>query len=157
MQKSKSFILPMFMLPGSIYDPCIETYMGNVQYEGEESWGNYFYIACPADQGNKYGGAIRVHSQYVTEFVTEDKVFFVMDFTERQKKQIVKPFLDGAYSKIDRDYVAKHFPKYRQTGAISSNWRILMKDEWDIPEDVLSLRDFWYEKIGKELPEGAEV
>lgn len=60
------------------------------------------------------------------------------------------PFLNGSYSKIDRDYVAANFSKFIPgTNRLSVNWMVLNKHD--------SLKKYWEERIEMELPEGAEV
>lgn len=121
MQKSKSFLLPMFKFPNYIYN-YIDTYVGNIYYEGTEDWGNYFYVEVePSKLSENIRTVFRAHPQFRTEYHEEDSIFFVFDFTETQKNNIVKPFLDGKYSKIDREYVAANFPKHTATGTVSTN------------------------------------
>jgi hypothetical protein len=75
---------------------------------------------------------------------------FLFEFTipEESIEGVVKPFLEGRYSKIDRTFVEKHFPDdaFSDTHV---NRRILDKDP--------SLREYWESKLGISLPEDAEV
>lgn len=119
-QKSKSFILPMFYFPKFI-NPHIDTYLGCIPYEGDMNWGDYFYISCAEDCPDNVVSVLRKHSQYKTEFQFEDTYFYVFDITEKQKESIVTPFINGAYSKIDREYVARCFPKFNDLGNVSTN------------------------------------
>ena len=65
---------------------------------------------------------------------------------------IVKQFLKGKYSRIDRDYVAENFPKIEIIDGnyyYTNNWKILTQHE--------SLKRYWEAEIDAELPEDAEV
>lgn len=167
MQKSKSFILPILGLP-SFFNGIVDTYLGNIYYEGEESWGNYLYLCLdPQEVSKPIGSALRNHPQFKEEFHEDEFVFFVFDLTETQKQNIVEPFLEGKYSKIDREYVARSFPKYTAVGTISTNWRILVRDDWEKPNNILPLKDYWEGKINNpehkkyglsvSIPDDAEV
>lgn len=168
MQLSKSFILPVLDLPASIYRYQVKTYLGHVGFEGESIWGNYLYLQINQELlEDEILGVLRAHPQYYTEFdelTTEidkkNSVFFVFKFTPMQKMNIVIPFLRGEYSLIDRKYVNTYFPIYK--GAeVSTNWRILHKDIWQIPAGIVPLRTYWKTRITFdrpiELPEDAEV
>lgn len=158
MQKSTSFILPMMNFSSNIVYNLSKTYLGNVAYEGTDNWGDYLYIEFSReDLLDSITKELRDHDQYIVEFDEDNSVFFVYKFTDKQKIDIVEPFLDGKYSKISRSYVAKYFPKFTKYGTVSNNWRILIKDEWERPHYIPSLKAMWEEKIGTSLPENAEV
>lgn len=134
------------------------TYLGHIDYEGADNWGDYLYLELdPEEITNEVKKELRNHILYVTEFDGEESRFFVYKLTDKQKITIVMPFLSGKYSQIDREYVAKYFPKYTRQGTISNNWRILVKDEWERPDYIPSLRQYWEDKIGCNLPEDAEL
>lgn len=156
-QKSQSFILPMMTFNPDINKVLINTYLGNTEYEGENSWGKYMYIEFNHENLNEVL-QLKTHPQYLTHFHSSvnNNIFFVFEITTNQRK-IVDPFLEGKYSKIDRDYVNKYFVQYNNQN-ISLNWRILHKDEnWDRPSSIMSLRDYWFSRIGIELPPNAEL
>ena len=147
-QKSRSFILPMLDLPRT--DFVINTYMGSVDYEGDNTWGDYFYILCNIDLPIELRNMICKHKQYRAEFyVSEDEVIYVFDLTEIQKLTIVAPFLRGEYSKINSEYFFTHFRKEVSPGKKSKNWMIYHKDE--------VLKRGLEEALDVQLPEGAEV
>lgn len=144
-----------FSIPSEIIE---NTYLGNTEYEGDNVWGKYFYLEVNPIHLDACLRNLTTHPQYITYFNSSynDNLFFVFEITQNQKK-IVDPFLLGQYSKIDRIYVENTFKK-EQSGNTSLNWRILNKDEnWERPSHVMSLRDYWFARIGIELPENAEV
>lgn len=160
MQKSRSFIFPMMKFHRkAIYDEVICTYLGHVGYEGLDNWGKYFYIEYNLDDLNEKDlDELRDHPQYVIEFNNDNgNVFFVYKITDKQHETIVKPFLEGKYSEIDRGYAKSHFKQYKDNGEVSLNWRILHKDEWKRPSNMQSIRDYWKDLIGIPLPADAEV
>ena len=146
----------MFYFP-KLINQYINTYMGNVEHQGNAGWGDYFYITCDKDVPAHVISTLEGHTQLLTKTVNDDSYWFVYEFTPHQKDKIVKPFLEGAYSKIDREYVAKQFPRYNSSGNMSINYRILVKDEVDLPVDTEPLANYWYRRIGIRIPVGAEV
>lgn len=160
MQKSRSFILPMMKFRRkNLYDEITCSYLGHVGYEGLDTWGKYFYLEYDlVDLDDKDIDELREHPQYKIEFDTEaSTVIFVFEVTSEQYENIVKPFLEGKYSEIDKKYVASHFKKHKPNGEVSMNWRILCKDDWDIPGNLQTLQEYWEELIGIPLPPNAEV
>lgn len=155
MQNSRVFILPMFNLkiPESL---IINTYMGNSEYEGNDVWGNHFYIEVEDCTPELVLRKMRNHSSYHTDYVTDDQnLMFVYTITDYQKENIVKPFLQGRYSMIDREYVRTYFPAFLK-GEISFHHRILTKDLYT-PSKYVPIREYWRKRIGQELPPNAEV
>lgn len=73
---------------------------------------------------------------------------YVFSIPEKYKATVVRPFLKGQYSRIDRAYVEQHFPNdpYHR---LYFNRRVLDRDP--------SLKEYWEEKIGVTLSEDAEV
>lgn len=148
----------MMNFSGSIYEGLASSYIGHAGYEGDDNWGKFLYLEYEYDKNRELTyKEIRSHSQYVTEFHDDEFIFFVLRFTDKQRIGIVDPFIVGQYSKIDRDYVASHFPKYTQQGSISNNWRILVKDDWNRPDYIPSLKSYWEIKTGCSLPDNAEL
>lgn len=161
MQKSHSFIFPMMNFNNQkLHNNIVTTYLGHVEYEGLDSWGNYFYIEYnPLELNEGALKELRKHPQYITELDTEEgTLIFVYKLTRFQKSEIIKPFLEGKYSEINRDYVKAHFTR-EVNGNYSMNWRILHKDAVSLPAHVepKSLRDYWQSRIGIPLPPNAEV
>ena len=90
--------------------------------------------------------------------VSENEIGFIWTLTDEQKSTIVAPFLEGKYSKIDREYVSKHFPEKEFTGfdvfnapqyKFLVNYKILTKSQ--------ELKNWWEERLNCSLPEDAEV
>ncbi len=90
--------------------------------------------------------------------VNDNEIGFIWTLTEDQKSTIVAPFLEGKYSKIDRDYVSKNFPEKEFTGfdvfnapqyKFLVNYKILTKSQ--------ELKNWWEERLNCSLPEDAEV
>jgi hypothetical protein len=100
---------------------------------------------------NKTMDYITSNPFFLTRYMTpKSTLMFRFSLSPGARENIVKPFLDGKYSKIDRDYVKEHFNKLVSGGSqLSTNWMILNKHE--------SLRKYWEEQIGTTLPQDAEV
>lgn len=138
------------------YQKLEDTYIGNVEYEGEDSWGKYYYVVTKEDYSSILLSTIRKHSMYVRDYYDDQGKFIVVfKFTPEQQETIVNPFILGKYSEIDRAYVAKNFKKTSGTGKISTNWQILTKDK--------ALREHWERELNVtpyiriSIPEEAEV
>lgn len=78
----------------------------------------------------------------------EGDTLYVFSLSESEVEGVVKPFMKGEYSKIDRDYVTKHFPNdpgHRLYG------NRLVLDKSGV------LRKLIEEELDVRLPKGAEV
>lgn len=70
---------------------------------------------------------------------------FVFRIPEEVKEGLVKPVLEGAYSKADKGLVEKYFSDPKRQG----NRQVFAKDP--------VYKTYWEELIGMPLPEDAEV
>ena len=159
MQKSRSFLFPIFNFSRNASAICGHTYLGHVGYEGINIWGNFFYIKLNESKlRDSVIKEFRNHERFVVELHEEDCVLYVFRFSDEEKEKVVQPFLKGAYSKIDREYAKTYFPKISpESHRISTNWRILIKDNWEIPKNIKPLRKYWEERIGIPIPKNEEV
>lgn len=78
----------------------------------------------------------------------EGMTSFVFRLPEGDKEKVIKPFLEGKYSKVDRAYVEEHFPDMPGHRLYANR---LTFDRSPI------LKAYWEEKIGAELSDEAEV
>lgn len=123
--------------------------MGNVEYEGDDNWGDYFYIICDKDELSSNILPIVKHSQYIGEIdIDEIDIMYIFKITTEQKLTIVNPFLRGEYSKIDSSYFYSHFKKIIGNTK-SVNWMIYHKDS--------TLRRSIENRLGTTLPDNAEL
>ena len=76
-------------------------------------------------------------------------ILFVFEPDIETKLLILKPFLDGKYSQIDRAYVKNNFTQYLSNGNESTNWMILNKSD--------NLRRAWEQAIGVKFTDDMEV
>lgn len=149
MQKSRSFILPMFDIPTAYLTPyLLDTYLGEFNFYSDDTWGEHFflhYYQLNEDQKDYYES----HDRFISHIELQDGTsIVVLSITAKERKNIVLPFLNGEYSKIDRKYVTKYFSS-TVNGNVSTNWLILNKSN--------SLRQYWEKRIGITLPADAEV
>jgi hypothetical protein len=92
---------------------------------------------------------LKEKSNYVQTINVED-VNLMRFSTAPIKKDIVDPFINGKYSKIDREYVADNFSKYTEDFISESTaWKVLHKSK--------ELKAFWEERLGVTLDDDAEV
>jgi len=73
---------------------------------------------------------------------------YVFTISEEDREKVVKPFMEGKYSQIDRAYVDKYFPAI-PSHKLYGNRLVLDRSK--------VFKQMWEEKIGVELPEDAEV
>lgn len=156
MNQSSYFLTPALGInwTESIYTPAfVDTYLARVEdvecnQESCSIDGTYMYFLYRDDIDEKLANHFRQHNLFDTEFTpAEGYVLFRFRIPEPEVETVVMPFLEGAYSQIDRTYVDKHFPAGNATFA--GNRAILTKSD--------SMRKYWEDKIGQALPEGAEV
>lgn len=140
------------MLPTEFYQKLENTYIGNIEWEGEDTWGNYLYVVNSIGYSSILLAKLRAHPMYVNDYFDEQgRQVFIFEFTKEQKETIISPFVDGKYSIIDRNYVDKFFKK----NSNSTNWQILNKDP--------NLRKHWERELNVTpyiriyIPEDAEV
>lgn len=151
-QKSMSFLINTTDIEHpDLWAGLIGTYLGDVNFTGDDTWGDYY---CMLYDSNTLSPSlldrIREDERYVTEYDPDiGQTMFILRINEEYRENVVKPFMEGKYSKIDKNYVRRHFNPVSPNGTISNNWMILHKDP--------ILRKNWSALIGIELKEDAEV
>lgn len=146
----------------------INTYVGDKEYEGEE-WGNNFYLHFdPNSLSTDFLSQIVSHEWYIDmidrgnvivlvfKFPYSSSIKDIRSWKRNAKKLVVDPFLRGEYSKIDRAYVIKNFPRLHKRlvkGVVSEtmnlDWQILWKSPY--------LKNYWEELLDVEIESAAEV
>lgn len=86
------------------------------------------------------------------EYSLEDGKIGVYSITDEEQETIVKPFIDGKYSLIDRDYVSKNYAP-----SIIVNGREYHDYCFDVLNKAETIKKYWEHRINTTLPEGAEV
>lgn len=150
MQKSTALLVPMMNFKYYVYPHLINTYVGNIHFEGDDDWGKYFHIQMSADTPSEILAELRNHSWYVIEehFADPASIMFTFQPDAEITSSILSPFIKGKYSQIDRGYVNKHF-SYKVNGMPNHNYLVLTKHP--------SLKAYWEERLNVTLPEDAEV
>ncbi len=123
-------------------------YLGDYVYSGE-NYGENLFLLYPSDVlSEDLKQKLEAHPQFVTTYQPQDgKVMFVYKLDEATKEKVVKPVIDGQYSKVDRTYVESNFPVNSTT--LTTNRMVFDKHP--------RLAQMWEERIGVALPEDAEV
>lgn len=150
-QKSTSFIVPILNSNDpELFSNLKCSYLGNVDYEGEEVWGNYLYLEMNSSSPERIIKNLREHAWYRDELDPSlESIMFVFKIPARIKETIIEPFLAGKYSEIDRAYVDKCFDHWLPNKTRTLNYKILTKS--------IELRKYWEELLDVELPKDAEV
>lgn len=149
MTKTACFLTPILEMNLSPYaDSYIGTYLGDASQEGEPIWGEEIYLVYSKkpDELDAYLRSLPSFKRSYTSMVGD--VLYAFGISEEMKEKVVKPFMEGKYSAVDRSYVEKNFPA-SPTHKLYGNR--LVFDRSPI------LRKMWEEKIGVELDEEAEV
>ncbi len=147
---SSKFLTPLLDLksPEPVYGEAFkDTYLGMEGFGCE--YGKCFFFLYDDSVSPTLLAHFESHPLYLeTIRPKEGEIMVAFKIPEERYTTIVKPFLEGKYSHIDRIYVEAKFPK-DPTGKLRLNRRILDKDP--------VLRKEWSRKIGIELPPDAEV
>lgn len=154
-QKSSSFILPYLNVDynTNISNGFKNTFLGDPEFTGTSEWGDYIFVEYDSSKlSASFTELLRSKGTYVDEYDPDKSTtIFVFDLSEI-KDSVVKPFLEGKYSKISRKYVKKFFSPEQWSPSgwrKSNNWMILNKDP--------QLREYWEQTLDVVLPEDAEV
>lgn len=148
-QKSLSFLVPMLDIEGS-YNIVKTSYIGNMEYEGNDNWGDFIYLVVDSGLDPHIQRRFTGHPQFqCTLYPNDNEVMHVYKITEAQKIKIVDPFIRGKYSEIDSTYFYSHFSKKLPNERTSVNWMIYHKDT--------HLRRLIEDWVGERLPFDAEL
>jgi hypothetical protein len=92
---------------------------------------------------------LRGHHRFVESYSPVDgDTLYAFKLSEDEQQKLVKPFVEGRYSKIDRDYVEKFFPNVPHH-RLYGNRLVLDKSP--------RLKEAIEDELGVTLPDNAEV
>jgi len=127
---------------GSSY---VNSYLGSEDFQ----YGHHLLLLYTDHLSEKLFSQLRSSQYFSTSFCPkEGLVMVVFKLTKDLYRKVFKPFIEGKYSQIDREYVEKHYPR-NPSSLVYTNRLILDKD--------VSLRDHWEDKLDTTLPPDAEV
>lgn len=155
--KTTYFIMPVLDLKGSFKelkkDGFIDSYLGWSKHLGD-SYGQYLYVTfdkdlLPYSRLNE----LETHKDVVERVIVGDTIIFIFNLNEDFKTKVIKPFIEGKYSNIDRKFVEATHPVYISEDTLSygKNKVRLVLDKSD------ELKQEWEELLDAKLPENAEV
>jgi len=158
--KTTLFLLPLI---GMNYQEDYKQLMDNGfvnAYLGDDNYDiiiedNLFLLFNPfkfTKEFEWYCERLRNHPLFSYEYDCPDNPYGKVVFVFRiipEYLSIVEKFKKGAYSKIDREYVKKWFPKYQADSTVSLRWKIFNKDP--------SLKDSLEKKLAIVLSDDAEL
>lgn len=148
MQKAFNFLTPLVLKKDSICWKNLQTiYIGDHVYDSEV--GNHLFLLYH-NISQEVVDAWRQSERYTAEYdPTRNSTIIVLSLTNKERTSIIQPFIRGAYSQIDRDYVFNNFMYYNDNGEKCVNRMVLYKDP--------ILKHYWENLIGVTLPKDAEV
>ena len=143
--KTTQFLLPLVEWEGTFsdieQDGFINAYCGYVG-DGEEEWGKYLYFLFEEHIPEHREQELRTNPLFQKmEKVDGNRLLFRFKPRPEDVENVMTPFINGKYSKISRDFADAYYP------------RLTM----NVVEKADVTRNMWEERIGKELPEDAEV
>lgn len=155
---SSKFLAPLTGLPLHYLQASkFEIYLGDYSKTGEE-WSDslFLYLDSPI---NPIIEMIGNDASYIDAYKPEGKkgTMFRKELTVEEQNNILKPFIQGKYSEIDRTYVFEHFPKHKIVGI--KNHRLIreLREDYMVLTKHPQLREFWELKLDVSLPEDAEL
>jgi hypothetical protein len=159
MRKITAFVLPILDLglPYLNKNGFKDSYLGDSEYTGTNEWGENLFLRFHTDLiQDTLENTLMSSEEFITSYASGENAeytIFVFDLDDQIRETIIKPFLDGKYSEIDRVYVKNNFPKYVKgsNGRLknSRNYKILHKDP--------KLAEQWEERLGVTFTEEMEV
>lgn len=145
---SSKFLVPLTGAQGkTLFVPQFKDSYLAADYDCE--YGKCLFLAYSSDVPQTTSSTLQSLPKYEQTLTNpkEGDTVFVFRLEDSDYEKVVKPFVDGKYSAIDRGYVNKFFPR-DPLGPLWWNRLILDKD----PKVVA-----YWKRRGVELPDGAEV
>ena len=128
---------------------CAGLYIGDQYYDVPSKWGEHFFFVYKTPMSPALDEAFRNNPLFVDTYSPKDDyITYVFKIKEEDQQKVVKPFLEGKYSEVDREYVEKNFPLDR-THRLYANRLVFDKS--------IVMKNLTEKKIGMELPKEAEV
>lgn len=146
------FVTQMFEFekaPERVFDNpnFVNTYL--IDPEFSEDFNGQLYVLFKSGMSDNLVNFLTSHTAFKTTYSPKDGLqMFVFSYDPEQIEGVVKPFLRGAFSKIDRAYVERYFP------AVASHHNYTTRKVLDRHPDY---KEYWERRIGVELPSDAEV
>ncbi|MGL5079141.1 MAG: hypothetical protein ACRDBG_25355 [Waterburya sp.] len=152
MNKSFSFVSQMFRLSehglNSSEAGFVDTYLMGIHPEAGFS-GRLYILYKETPKIERVLSIAKEHERFDTFFcVGKHHVVVALKYSEEEIEKIVKPFMLGKYSRVDREYVDKYFPLIR-SHALYDNRRVF--------DRCPAIKAYWEGAILMVLPSDAEV
>lgn len=155
--KTSKFILPIVKWEGSfqrlVSHGFINAYIGYYHEEGTQ-WGRHIYLLFRKMPKHLMRELAEKNNLVNSHFTTEG-VLLQFSIDEQIRESVVKPFLEGKYSEVDRDFVAENHPVYSvyptltDNGELSFTYRVFIRCK-QLRQDIIN-------EFGVPLEENAEV
>lgn len=150
--KSAIFMSQMFEFdkaPVQVFDDqhLVNSYLVDPSTDGDAYQGR-FYLVFRASMPSSLTDYLVSHPAFLTMYCPKDGLIVFSFDQSAYADDTVRPFLEGAYSKVSREYVEKHFPNV-QTHRRYGSRQVFDRHPAHKAE--------WEAKIGVTLPDDAEV
>lgn len=153
--KTTLFLLPLLELhyPDLVNHGFVNAYLGDDNYE--IICDNHMFLLFNPVKFTKefeeFASVLRTHPYFSLEYDCPEnelgKVMFVFGIPS-EYNHIVSNVKKGEYSKVDKRYVNKYFPKFID-GKVSIRWKVFYKDP--------SLKKFWEDKLAVVIESDKEL
>lgn len=127
------FLLPSlklreeFLLNMGFVNAYIQDHEYDIRWDLE---GCLFLLFKPGNLNNEFedfSESLRNLSNFRDEYDIQEGVVFVLEIPDKYKN-IFNTFVDGTYSKFDKNYIKECIPQYIN-GKLSKRWKIFYKDK----------------------------
>ncbi len=152
--KTTSFITPILKIPSSFLasNGFLNSYLGYYLKTGD-TWGECIYLSFEESKLTEHMVSyLMKHEQFLSSMVDGNTRIFEFRVTESTQDAIVKPFLEGKYSKVDKDYVNNNFPKLT-----FSNGSMTLNPKWKVFYKHPDWAKYWEQRIGITFNDNMEV
>lgn len=147
------FLTPALSLkaPINLYGDYYEgTFKGDVHHETYKEWESPYILMVYNDKlPTALATYLSTHPQFVEQYSPrKGHMTFVFKVSDQDQAGVVRPFLEGKYSKVDRKYVDRNFPD-EPGHRLYGNGLVFRKSP--------AKKSFWETKLDTTLPPDAEV
>ena len=144
MNNSSLFLLPIIKVEGNIVTK--DFYNSYIASSTNPEVGKAIIVVY-TNEDQELDKKLQTATNFANKRVDNGKIVYEFTVNQEEYNGVVKPFINGAYSKIDRSYVESNFPR-NPTHPLFSNRLILDKDP--------AMLNYWAEK-GVIIPSHQEV
>lgn len=152
------FLLPALKLKGNIdnliKDGFINSYLGWRKHLDTDEYGDYLYLTFDKEKiSDVRFRELDNHPNLVDTIYLSEIIVFIFSMGEDFRETVVRPFLAGKYSQIDREFVKTYHPVFTQEDQFSYSKNPARMALDKSPE----LKQYWEDELKVIVEDGAEL